>query len=1263
MNEFAAALAPWCAGHDLTQLVGHVSNVSGPLAELPSLRHQSRSHVRQNVGESPNGPRSGERGYERKDAPIARSGHVENVPHGSPPRRTLLIALALLILAALGIVITIETNKGTLIVESLREGVEVRVKKSGRMVEEFELTTGPKSARLAAGEYEIEFVGEADGLQIQNGKFVLKRGDTVVAKVTEHPEQLTVVEKPKPEQDEPAIDLKPRKPIEIIDLAAKGMDTFEEANPDLIGARKVREALQKKINVEFVDQPLTECVAFLKQQSGLEVFIDDAALDEEGIPHDAPCTLFLKDVRIATVMKFLLEPLQCAWTIDQGQVRITTLAKEKEEMVTRWYPVGRMLPGVKQAVERMNAEAPDIQSIPQGGFGGGNSGGGFFRVDDHAERFGLTLPPLGPRRACPDGALTGQLPLTSAADCWLSVGLAPTEATTLSEKIIRSVGTSPTGAGSAANFFGSWPVSAPPGQARRWRDQTEIPIFSSTVEPLSDSHGIQPHHSQRSTNSPKDTELCMFGGVFNLSVADHFEALFTETLPHPWMNRDGEGGTFEFLQNVLVVRHTWRAQADIEALLRLIEAAFLKPLTEPIEIRPAGYATEADVATRKKLTQIVDADFQDLPLSEVAEWISLKLDLQVLFDKVALEEEGIGTDSPVTLHVKGISGELLLSRVLKPLQLDYQIEEGLLIVTTAAKVKERLLTKVYDIRDLLDRGLHPSQPLAAIESATPGPWLNVDGEGGSMQLFADTLLIIQQTPANHAEVAKFLAGLRFQLGDQPKVPRVIKTRPKTPLAVQPSQPTPNEPKPTPPAPTKPTADNQPRYEGKSFDEWLAVLDVERSPARLTDALEALRLLGDQSRLETVADRVLKVFRVVEIPQASFAADSSTAKLQATAQRWFQAIRVAVRQKRCADELRSGTLNSRRFILLQLHPPDDGLTNLSSELASAMLAATHDTDRQVREAALKWVLDVPLDEKATQSRTILEKRLREALQDKEGTVALLAAPWLIDSEPDTPAVVNAIRKVVDYQQDDFLSWANSYSRFEAVKLAAVMGPRAAPAAKVIARVLLEPGQDLAGYSGGSHHMGRGSGFVGAVPGFQAGSDLTFKQWAAVALARCGKAAAETLPTIKEALMKRSPGDISINDISIEDPTTLSKRDSFNLTLYELLIATQARLEEKPPLDLSNPVELKLTKEDLILSQSHWKLLRVEQELLKQKYGADADNATLRELDQKVKAAEEQFQALSKLYNEQRKKSPRTSSNSPSEPKVKPVDPPKDDSKTE
>ncbi|MBC7817073.1 MAG: protein kinase, partial [Planctomycetaceae bacterium] len=713
MNEFATAIAPSCAGHDLSQLVGHVSNVPAPLVELPSLRHQPRSHIRQNVGEPPNGPRSGERGYGIKDTPIARSEHVENVPHGSPPRRTLLITLAVLFLAALGIVITIETNKGTLIVESLRDGIEVRVKKSGKTVEQLELTTGPKSARLAAGEYEIEILGDADGLQIQNGKFVLKRGDTVVAKVTEIPKGQTVATKPELKEPELPAEPQPRKPTEIVDRNAKGMETFEASNPDLAAEKKVRDVLLKNTSAAFQDAQLTDVLRFLEDQTQTVYFLEIEALIEDGIASDTPITLSLADKPTTTILEFLLRPIQLAWYIDGGQVVVTTAAKAKEVLVTRTYPVGKMLPGVRQAVERLKSEPLQSGQV-QGGFGGG-SGGGFFQVSS-------TSP------------LVGTVPA-----------------------ILAQFG------GGAA------PASNPP------QDQPAV----------------------------IPTE------------ASHLRDLLSESLGHVWLERDGEGGTCELLHNVLVVRNTRPAQADVESLLRTVEAAFLKPLTEPVEIRPAGYSLEADANVRRQLTRKFDAAFTVTPLTDVAEWLSDQLEVPVMLDRIAFTEEGIATDAPVTLQFQGIPGDVLLSRLLKPLQLAYVIEHGLLVFTTAAKEKERLITKVYDVRDLLARGLHPNDPIRGLETTTSGPWQTRDGEGGTITLFADTLLVIRQTSHNHDEVAKFLASLRSQLGDQPEVPRVIKTRPKTPLAAQPNQPTPNEPKPTTPAPAKPTADNQPRYDGKT----------------------------------------------------------------------------------------------------------------------------------------------------------------------------------------------------------------------------------------------------------------------------------------------------------------------------------------------------------------------------------------------------------------------------------------------------------------
>ena len=68
-------------------------------------------------------------------------------------------------------------------IETAEPDVIVRVLKSGQPHRQLTLGKKANSLRLGAGEYEIEIVGEADGLNVQNGHFTLKRGDTWIAKI------------------------------------------------------------------------------------------------------------------------------------------------------------------------------------------------------------------------------------------------------------------------------------------------------------------------------------------------------------------------------------------------------------------------------------------------------------------------------------------------------------------------------------------------------------------------------------------------------------------------------------------------------------------------------------------------------------------------------------------------------------------------------------------------------------------------------------------------------------------------------------------------------------------------------------------------------------------------------------------------------------------------------------------------------------------------------------------------------------------------
>ena len=288
--------------------------------------------------------------------------------------------------------------------------------------------------------------------------------------------------------------------------------------------------------------------------------------------------------------------------------------------------------------------------------------------------------------------------------------------------------------------------------------------------------------------SKQQTILCQFGGGGGglgggqqqaqiPSVHSHFEVLLTSVINGPWQITDGEGGTIELLQNILVVRQTRRVHADVELLLRTLEAAFAQPLKEPFTLPVANATPEADQHVRQQLARPIDAEFKETKLIEFVKLISEQLGVLASLDYEELENYSIKIESPVTFSAKGLAAESVLSQVLKPLDLGHVIEHGQLVITPASESYRRLTGTIHDVRHLLDRGLHPDRLTQAIESATAGPWVNVDGEGGTLNLFADTLLIVRQSSRTHAEVTKFLASLNSQLRDQPEVPRAMKSQP------------------------------------------------------------------------------------------------------------------------------------------------------------------------------------------------------------------------------------------------------------------------------------------------------------------------------------------------------------------------------------------------------------------------------------------------------------------------------------------------------
>ena len=109
-------------------------------------------------------------------------------PGSDSPRRGFWLRWLLVPLLIFGgIVLTIETQKGNIVIQSDVAGVQVNIVKDGETVEGVTIKQEPTSTRLRAGKYEVIIDGATDNLMVENGSVTLTRRGTHVVTITEKP--------------------------------------------------------------------------------------------------------------------------------------------------------------------------------------------------------------------------------------------------------------------------------------------------------------------------------------------------------------------------------------------------------------------------------------------------------------------------------------------------------------------------------------------------------------------------------------------------------------------------------------------------------------------------------------------------------------------------------------------------------------------------------------------------------------------------------------------------------------------------------------------------------------------------------------------------------------------------------------------------------------------------------------------------------------------------------------------------------------------
>ena len=151
-------------------------------------------------------------------------------------------------------------------------------------------------------------------------------------------EQAVIGQEPEPSAESPIeADATDPHPVSVINRA-RLWDRKRRSAREV----KLERSLQEVTEVEFADNPLEEGLNYLEDLHHIEIQIDRPALQDEGIPTDAPVTLKLSGVPLKSAMELLLEPLGLDYLIKNDVVMITTRKKADSTREVRVYDISRL---------------------------------------------------------------------------------------------------------------------------------------------------------------------------------------------------------------------------------------------------------------------------------------------------------------------------------------------------------------------------------------------------------------------------------------------------------------------------------------------------------------------------------------------------------------------------------------------------------------------------------------------------------------------------------------------------------------------------------------------------------------------------------------------------------------------------------------------------------------------------------------------------------------------------------------------------------
>ncbi len=569
--------------------------------------------------------------------------------------------------------------------------------------------------------------------------------------------------------------------------------------------RKLDKALAGAVSVDFTDTPLDEALAELAEQSGAEIVLDPRLAVGSDTRRERRVTTRLSEISLRAALRLILRDLDLAYGVRRDVIIVSTPKRLEEEagreLYVRFYPVGDLV-GSDDATGRLQ-DLCDLSWMCCARVHALSSDKLQLLVVRQTDEVHENIAELlvGLRHIAKETAAGRK------DACWPRYPGATTEAgIAASDALLKPV----------TFEFDEMPLADLPAVIR---DQCRInavldrkalsDVGVGDDTPITkDLKGV----SLRSAltlilreldltylvedgalviTTPEEAETRLSGRIYSVAGLvdrlmrksdgtldyDSLVDLITWTIqPTCWDTCGGPGSMHVAdFKNVraIIASQTMENHEEIEDLLAALRRVVKRADEDPADVACdwVGGRGKAVEAIERALAGAVPLDFKETPLSDVVDYLKDYCGIEIQIDKKALDDVGVGTDTPITLTVNDISLRSAFHLVLRQHDLCHIVQDEVLLVATPEEAEIRLSARLYPVTDLLGpvsdlpgekewEGASMTELITG--TAHPTTWDCVGGPGSIAGLGFDKalVLVVSQTQETHKEVASLLAAIR-----------------------------------------------------------------------------------------------------------------------------------------------------------------------------------------------------------------------------------------------------------------------------------------------------------------------------------------------------------------------------------------------------------------------------------------------------------------------------------------------------------------------